>query len=241
MKIFILLSFLLLAKLSASQNVWTQDTDAMSDAKAQQIIDSYLENNATLSIELEEDIPEVQSFDFRENIFTVGIEVGFTSNTEKIYNVSGEKTQTFSSTDFKFTFGKDFTLWHEEYTEPTRLYLSYEYSLLSENISYTTFTFGLRENMFYWSLYKDETYNIYPTLHAELGSSSIDRDILSSSGSTTAFGVGVALVVDDNFEYFFNINSKSIDWEHPVDGIADEMSAYSLSIGLNYKLMYGDI
>ncbi len=240
MKLLLLLYILLLTNSFAKDNVWSKDTPSLSDAKSEKIIQMYQENNQT-NLEFVEDIDEEVVYDFRENILMFGLELGFSSNREKVYNTTGEKTENFSSSSVKLVFGKDFTLWHIDYTQPSRIYVSYEYTLINEDVSYTTFMVGLQENMFYWSLYKNDTLNIYPTFNLELGSSSITRDTFTSSGFTTGAGVGVALVYDDNFEYFINFHSKQVAWEHPVDGVADEMSSFGLNIGLNYKLMYGDI
>jgi len=240
LKLFILI-FILFTNSFANDNIWTKDTASMSESKSTKIINSYIENNNTNLTFIDSQEDEVITYPFRENILTIGLDLGYDYNSEKIYNTIGEKTDTFSSYSFKITFAKDFTLWHEEYTQPSRIYASYNIAYLDEDVSYSTFSIGLRENMFYWSIYQDSKLNIYPSVNFELGSSSISRETYTSSGFTSVIGAGITLVNDDNFEYFINFNSKSIDWDHPVDGIADEMSVYSISFGLNYKLMYGDI
>ena len=232
--------FILFTNSFANDNIWNKDTKSMSQAKSNKIINSYIENNNTHLTFFDSEKPE-ETCPFRENILVVGLGLAYDANSEKIYNNSGKKTETFSSYSFKMTFAKDFTLWHEEYTQPSRIYASYNYTYFDKDVSYSTFSIGLRENMFYWSIYQDGKLNIYPSVNVELGSSSITRETYTSSGFSTVIGAGITLVDDDNFEYFINFNSKSIDWDHPVDGIADEMSVYSINFGLNYKLMYGDI
>ena len=100
-------------------------------------------------------------------------------------------TEEFSSQNITLTLGKDFTLWHKDHTEPTRLYLTYSHSNISSNIHYNSYTLGLKENMFYWSLYKDTHFTLYPTFYLEMGSSSLRRNQQDISRFTTLYGAGV--------------------------------------------------
>jgi len=224
----------------ANENSWSKDTPTLSDTKSKKIIQAYIDGNTT-NIHFEDDTKNHITYNYRENILMFGFELARDFNSEKVYNLSGNKTEKFSSTNFKLLLGKDFTFWHDEYTQPSRLYASYSYNIINKDVTYTTSLFGLRENMFYWSIYKKNKLNLYPTFNLELGSSKITRSSFISSGFTLGTGTGLTLNMNDNFEYFININYKKTDWEHPIDGVADEMTSYCLSIGLNYKLMYGDI
>lgn len=235
-----LIALLLTTELFAVENAWTKNTPALSSSKSEAIIKAYEENN-TSKIIFDDDPKKVTDRVFDENIFMVGIAMAYEANSEKTYNKSGDKTENFSATNLTLTLGKDFTLWHEDNTEPTRLYMTYSYSNISADVSYSSYTLGLKENMFYWSIYKDAEFNLYPTLYLEMGSSSLTRNEQDISGFTTLYGAGITLAQHKNFEYMLNFHLKNIDWEHPVEGVADEMNVYSFTIGVNYKLMYGDI
>jgi len=237
----LLLSLLLIsAEVYAGTDAWTQNTQPLSQSKSEAIIKAYEENNNT-KIDFEDDPKEASTIVYDENIFMLGVAVAYESNSEKVYNKSGSKTESFSSSNIALTLGKDFTLWHEDNTEPTRLYGTFSYSNISSDVDYTSFTLGLKENMFYWSIYKDAKLNLYPTFYLEIGSSSLTRDKEEVSGFTTLYGAGLTLNHGKNLEYMLNFHLKNVDWDHPVDGVADEMNAYSVTIGINYKLMYGDI
>ena len=241
MKFFLSISILFCLNAFSQEIRWSKETTPLSENKAQQILEAY-KNKKEIDIKLEDDFSQKEeTYTFKENIFLFGLEVGVNSNSEKIYNKVSEKTSEYSSKRLKLLFAKDFTLWHEEYTQPSRLYGSFSYSFLDSNVKYTTFSMGLKENMFYWSIYKRDNFNLYPTFYLELGSSSITRETFTSSGFTKEGGIGIALSHGHNFEYYIDISSKSINWDHPIDGIADEMSSYGVSIGINYKIMYGDI
>ncbi len=226
--------------LNASDNVWSKETKVLSEEKSDRIIKAFV-NGETTEFNFEDDPnSKTKVYDFKKNIFVIGLSLGSDSYSEELSNKTGTKTLSYSSYDAKFTIGRDFTFWHNEYTQPTRLYLTYSFTKLSSDTDFTTWTLGLQENMSYWSLYKTNTYSIYPTLSFELGSSSIARDNNSISGFTTELNLGIKYVRDNNFEYFLKVSTNSIDWKHPIYGVADNMSAYGINLGLNYKLMYGD-
>jgi len=226
--------------LYGSDNIWSKDTPSISKEKSQKIIKAY-ESGDTSTLNFEND-PELKkkNFNFKENVFVIGFGLGYGSHSEKLSNTTGSETFSYSSLNTKIIVGKDFTMWNEEYTQPTRIYLSYLYTKLDSDVTYTTVGLGITENMRYFPLYKSASFTLYPTLSFELAQSSLSRDTLSATGLTTEINLGLAYTRDDNFEYYVNLFANSINWNHPVDGIADEMSGFGLYFGLNYKLNYGD-
>ena len=226
--------------LYASDNIWSKDTLPLETSKSIQIIDAYKSGDFS-TLKFANDVSNKPPlYDFKENIFVVGLSLGGASYNEELSNTTGSSSTSYSSYHTKLTIGKDFTMWHEEYTQPTRVYFTYAYTALDTDISFTTWTIGFCENMDYWSLYKTSSFNIYPTVAFEVGQSSISRESYSISGLTTEFSLGLTYTRDDNFEYFIDFFNDNIIWQHPVDGIADEMTGFGFRTGLNYKLNYGD-
>lgn len=226
--------------LNALDNVWSQDTVPLKKSKTTKIIDAYISgDSSTLEFENDE-IIKPALYDFKENVLVVGLSFGGASYDEELSNTKGSSSTSHSAYSTKFTIGKNFTMWNEEYTQPTRLYFTYAFTALDTDVDFTTWTIGIRENMDYWSLYKTSTYKIYPTVAFEVGQSSISRETYSISGLTTDFSIGLTYSRDDNFEYFINLFNENIIWQHPIEGIADEMRGFGLRTGVNYKLNYGD-
>ncbi len=252
------LLLILLGSLSlhASDNIWSKNTKTLTQSKSEQILQAY-ENSDTSELNFKDDSKKKPNlYNFKENIFVVGLSVGGASISEEISNKTGSVTSSYSSINTKLMIAKDFTLWNEEYTQPTRLFFSYAFTTLdndvdfttyslgireNNDVDFTTYSLGIRENMEYYTFYETASYRLYPTLSLELGKSYIDRGSESIQGFSTEINLGVNYVRDDNFEYFLNLSATSTNWSHPVDGIADEMSGFGLSIGLNYKLNYGDL
>ena len=239
-KILIVLYLLGYTVLSASNPIWSKDTQPLSETKKEKIVEAF-KNSDNLRIDFTDDlIPKRILYDFKENIFVIGLAVGGQEYSETLSNRSGSKTLSLSANTLEISLAKDFTLWHEDYTQPTRLYILYSITQLDSDIAFSTTSFGLRENMYYWSLYKTDSYNIYPTISIELGQSSLKREEYSISGYTAMADIGITYIRDANFEYFLNFDYSSINWKHPIDGVDDKMGGFGLSFGLNYKLMYGD-
>ncbi len=237
------LLLILLGSLSlvASDNIWSKDTKALNQEKSERILQAY-ESGDTSNLNFEDDKNKKSNlYDFTENIFVVGLSVGGASLSEEISNKTGSATSSYSAINTKLIIGKDFTLWNEEYTQPTRLFFSYAFTTLDNDVDFTTYSLGIRENMEYYTFYETANYRLYPTLSLELGRSHINRGSESIQGFSTEVNLGVNYVRDDNFEYFLNLAASSTDWKHPIDGISDEMSGFALNIGLNYKLNYGDL
>ena len=225
---------------SSSDYIWSKETKAMSQDKSDKIIQAFKSGDSS-DLNFEDDSSRKKNIlDFKENIFVLGLSLGAKSYSEEISNRNGSQTDSYSSYNLKFTLAKDFTLWHEEYTQPSRISFSYALTNINSDVDFTTWTLGLQENMYYWPLYKTSTYSIYPTASFELGSSKLDRAKSSMSGFTTQLAVGLTYIRDDNFEYFVNLSSDSIRWKHPLDGIEDEMIGFGVGFGVNYKIMYGD-
>ncbi len=239
LKTLFLLTFSLLLSANA-EYIWSQDTKTMSQEKSDTIIQAF--KNGDPSDLIFKDDPKRQKMisEFEENLMVFGLSLGSSSYTEEISNTQGSYSNNYSSYDLTFTLAKDFTLWHEEYTQPSRIYFSYALTKANEELDFSTWTLGLRENMFYWPLYKTSTYSIYPTASFEVGSSSIQRGSSSMQSLTTALQAGLTYTRYGNFEYFLNLSGDSIKWKHPIDGIADEMIGLGVKFGINYKLMYGD-
>ena len=220
--------------------IWSEDTEAMSQDKSDKIIQSFKDGDTSDLIFQDDSKREKNIINFKENILVLGLSLGRNTYTEKISNTTGSHSDTFSSSSLKFLLAKDFTLWHEEYTQPSRIYFTYSLNRVDSGIDFSTWTLGLQENMYYWPLYKTSTYSIYPTASLEIGSSKTDRGSNSMSGFTTEFQAGLTYSRFGNFEYFLNLSVDSINWKHPIDGIADEMTGLGINFGINYKFMYGD-
>lgn len=240
MKKILLLLTLSTLLFSEESYIWTQDTKAMSQEKSEKIIKAF-KNNTLSELTFEDDpIRDKKSLAFKENIFALGLSAGSSSYDEEISNTTGSQTSNYSVTNFKFTLAKDYTLWHKEYTQPTRIYFTYALNSLENDVDFSTWTLGLRENMYYWPLYSTPTYTLYPTASLEIGSSRLKRNSNTMSGFTTELEVGLSYSRYDNFEYALNLNMTSVAWKHPLDGVADEMQGIGVNFGVTYKFMYGD-
>ncbi len=236
--LLLLLSTTLL--LNASDYIWSKDTQTLTKEKSDKIIQAF-ENDDTSKLVFENDPKRSKNIhNFKENMFVLGLSLGINSYSEEISNTNGSKETTYSANNFKFLIGKDFTLWHEEYTQPSRVYFTYALTKVDSDVDFTTWSVGLRENMYYWSLYKTSSYNIYPTASFEFGASSLSRSSSSMSGLNSQAQVGLTYSRDDNFEYFVNLSASTTSWKYPIDGIADKMTGMGVNFGLNYKIMYGD-
>jgi len=234
----ILIMSLLFLNINAADNVWSEETQSLSKEKSDKIIRAYQDGNQSTSVF--EDDPKVKIIsDVEENILVVGLSLGFGSSEEEVSNTNGAYTTTYTHSNVKFTLGKDFTFWHEEYTQPTRLYMTYSYTGLSTDVDFTTVTVGIKENMRYWPLYETKHYTIFPTLSYEIGNSSLTRGSHDISGLTTEVNGGV-VYQRGNFEYIVKLAYNQISWEHPIDGIKDETQSFQFNMGLNYRWMYDE-
>jgi len=227
-----------LLSLSAADNVWTQETKGLSPEQRDAIIRAYRDGNET-TLEFEDDVIPIVISDIEDNILVVGASVGYGATTETVSNTVGAYDVDYTVSSFKLLLGKDFTLWHEEYTQPVRLYLQFTYAALSTDVSVTTFTFGIKENMRYWSFYQSENFSIYPSLSYEIGSSSLQRAAYEISGMTSEFAGGLTYQ-RGNFEYALNLVYNQTAWEHPVEGIKDESQGLQMHVNFNYRWMYDE-
>ena len=233
-----LIILLLFLNINAADNVWSEETESLSKAKSDKIIRAYQDGNQSISTF--EDDPKVKIIsDVEANILVVGLSLGFGSSEEEVSNQRGAYTTSYTHSNVKFTLGKDFTFWHEEYTQPTRIYMTYAYTSLSTDVDFTTFTVGIKENMRYWPLYETKTYSIYPTVSYELGSSTLTRGSNDISGFSTEVNGGVVYQRGD-FEYAINLAYNQMAWEHPIDGIKDETQSFQFNVGVNYRWMYDE-
>ena len=234
----ILIMSLLFLNINAADNVWSEETQSLSKEKSDKIIRAYQDGNqSTFTFE---DDPKVKIIsDVEANILVVGLSLGFGSSEEEVSNKSGAYTTDYTHSTVKLTLGKDFTFWHEEYTQPTRIYMTYAYTGLSTDVDFTTITVGIKENMRYWPLYETKSYVIFPTVSYELGSSSLTRGSNDISGFTTEVNGGLVYQRGD-FEYAVNVAFNQIAWEHPIDGIKDETQSVQFNMGVNYRWMYDE-
>ena len=232
------LSFSLVHTLSATDNIWTADTKAISPDKYNAIINAYQDTNQS-SFEFEDDITPHVISDIEDNILVLGLTLGYGTTTETVSNTRGSYDMDYTMSTVKLMLGKDFTLWHDEYTQPVRIYLRYSYSALSTKVDYTTITLGFQENMRYWPLYETDNDIIYPTLSYELGSSSLQRNAFDISGVTSEFTGGLTYQRGD-FEYALNLAYHQTAWQHPLDGIKDEVHGLQVYLNLSYRWMYDE-
>jgi len=232
----LLLLFLSLS-LSASQSSWSVKTPALSDSQTATIVAAY-EDNKTTNITFEDDPVAEFTPLYEDNILVLGASLGFGITQERVYNIKGEYTLDFTNANTKLMIGKDFTLWHADYTQPSRFFISYTYTYLSSKVGYHSYLFGYEERMRFWPLYQTDTSILYPTLSCAFGRSDLSRETYKISGRTSEFSTGLTYE-RQQFEYFFTFSYGQIVWEHPVEGIGDESSNYNLNVGLTYRFMYG--
>jgi len=235
-----------LSSLFAADNIWTQETKGMNTNRSQQVIDAYLVDKNITNITFEDD-PKVKKrkLSIIENILMLGVSLGVNSAEDTLSNTTGSKSSSYANYEFKFTIGKDFTFWHEPYTQPTRLYLNINYSSLGEEVSSLGWTIGLRENMTYWPLYTTPTYTIYPTFSFELGNATMTRNSFSVNGFILQTDIGLTYQQNHNLEYFLNFKANKSDWNYAqagkaFEGVVYETLSFGLLVGLNYKFNYED-
>jgi len=224
--------------LFAADNIWSQDTQTLSSQESEQAFKSYTQEH-DITLKFADDIVIKEASDIEDNILTVGVSLGYGTSTETVSNTTGSYDLDHTLGVAKVIIGKDFTFFHEEYTQPVRIYLTYAYTLLSEGVDYSTITIGIKENMRYWPLYKTNKYIIYPTLSYEIGNSSLKRASTKISGLTSEFRGGVNYA-RGHFEYGLEIAYNSIAWDHPIDGIKDESVGLQLHLCLNYRWMHDE-
>ena len=234
----IILLLILALTLQASDNSWSEDTPALSPSKTQTIVDAYEANNTT-NITFKDDVKRPYIPTYEDNILVLGLSLGFGMTQERVYNTAGEYTLDYTHSTGKLVLAKDFTLWHKDYTQPSRFFVSYGYTYLSSKVGYQTFLLGYEERMRYWSLYRTKKASLYPTLSVALGRSTLSRHEYLIQGSTSELSTGLSYE-RHNFEYFFTLNYNQVSWEHPIEGIGDESDNYSLNVGFNYRFMYGE-
>jgi len=237
----LLLAFMSLAlvlELYAADNIWSQDTKAVSEQEEQAAMRAYGKDR-NISITFDDDPVVKDVSDIEDNLLVVGLLLGYGSSSETVSNTTGSYSIDHSLSNFRVIIGKDFTFWHEEYTEPTRIYLALSYTALSTGVNYNSWGIGIKESMRYWSLYDTKNYTIYPTLFYEVGDSSLTRGDQSISGLTSEFGASI-VYERSYFEYEFAVAYNSISWDHPVDGIKDESTGFKAYLGVNYRWMYDD-
>jgi len=226
--------------LNASNYIWSKETPTLTKEKSKKIIQAF-ENDDTSELVFENDPKRTKDIhNFKENIFVIGLSLGMYSYNEEISNTNGSSENRYSANNFKFLVGKDFTLWHEEYTQPSRAYFTYAFTKINSDVDFTTWSIGLRENMYYWSLYKTASYNIYPTASFEFGKTRIKRSSGVIKGLNSEIQIGLTYARGYNFEYFINLSATATSLKYPLDGIADKMNGTGVNLGINYKLMYGD-
>ena len=239
-KIVFCTALFLSLNLAASDNTWTQDTQGLSKENSNKVIEAYTKGKELpLNLSFKDDKIDKEPLGIEENILVIGASFNYSSTTETLENTKGTKEESYSTSSLRFLLGKDFTFWHEQYTQPARFYLVYALNYLSSDVSTSSITFGLRENMFFWPLYSSPKSILFPTLSFEMGSSTLKRGSLSIGGLTSEASAGLTYQ-RGNFEYFANLNYTSITWDYPLDGIVDNSSSIGLNIGLTYKFMYGD-
>ena len=239
-KIAIIALLFIASSIEANEAVWTQNTKSMPKAKSEKIIQEYMKNSTLpVEIEFEDDAPASKTLGIYDNIFVIGATLGYLPTTETLSNTNGSKDESYAISRFQLSVGKDFTLWHEKYVEASRLFLNISYNILSTDLSSSSITFGLQENMSYWPLYTSGDALLFPLLSYELGSSTINRSNLSITGFTTELSAGL-MYQDTNLEYSVKAVSSSVSWTYPVEGIADDTNSLGLVFGVTYKFMYED-
>lgn len=240
MKKIALLTSSLLLSLYASDDTWTNETKAMSQEDSNKIITSYTEGKESpLNLTFKDDKPSKEELGIEENIMVIGASLSYSATSETLENTKGEKVEDYSTSSFRILIGKDLTLWHEQYTQPTRIFFDIAYNYLSSDLTSLHYTVGLRENMEYWPLYSTPKYTIFPTFSYALGNSTLKRQNQTIRGFSSEASGGLTYK-RGNFEYFANLIYTSVTWDYPIEGIIDNSSSLGLNFGLNYKLMYGD-
>ena len=223
----------------ASDNVWSKETQAIPQSQYENIIKNY-NSNTDSKLDFEDDREEITyRYGYNKTILTVGLSVGATK-----YDVSNKKDRiqdkdSYTASNIKFTLGKDFTFLHKEGTQPTRIFFTYAFEKLDNNLDFIIWTLGVRENMQYWSFYKNENSKIYPTVSIEVGKGRLEKVNYDISGITSEANIGLTYAYGNNFEYFFNL---SYDYAGLLDkkynDNIDRLSGFGCNLGITYKILY---
>jgi hypothetical protein len=237
----IIFSILCISSLAlSSENIWSQQTQTLDNAQTKDILKDFDKDKFELFNFKDEDEIELQDSYYDSNFMVFGIQATGLAYSEKLSNEKGSKTVDTNGYNIQLSIGKDFTLWHKDFTQPSRIYFKYSYSLLDSDIEMTSWGFGLKENMSYYSFYTTQNSKIYPTFSIEIAKAYIDRDNQTIHGLKSVGTLGVTYAYKKHMEYFLDLVCDYNDWKHPVDGISDQIIGYGLSLGINYKIMDGD-
>lgn len=227
--------------LYASDNIWSKETQAIPQSKYENIIKDY--NSKTDSkLDFEDDRGEITyRYGYNKTILNVGLSIGTTKhNVSNKLNLVQDKN-SYTTSNIKFTLGKDFTFLHKEGTQPTRIFFTYAFEKLDNELDFVIWTLGVRENMEYWSLYENKNSKIYPAVSLEIGKGTLEKLNYDISGITSEVNVGLTYAYGNSFEYFFNI---SYDYVYLLDkkynDNVDTFSGFGCNVGITYKILYDD-
>lgn len=238
---FMLLIMLSLSFLNATDNIWSKDTPSISASKSDSIIKEYnQEKNQKLNFE--DDVgAKNYKYNYKKSVLIVGLGVGTINYQETIKDDYTTQKNSYKSTNAKITVGKDFTFFHKEYTQPTRIFFTYAFERLEENQEFTIWTLGIRENMEYWSFYQTTKARLYPTISLEVGKANFQKLYYDISGISSQINLGTTYAYGDNFEYFVNLSYNYMALVNKYhDHKLDRITGFGLNIGLTYKIMYDD-
>lgn len=230
-----------LSIVNATDNVWSKDTQTISESKSDEIIKTYnQEHNSKLNFE--DDIGEKKSrYGYNKTILTIGLGIGSINYNETTTNSYTTEKNSYTSSNIKLTIGKDFTFLHKEQTQPTRIFFTYAFEKLENDLDFVIWTLGIRENMEYWPFYIGQNYKIYPTISLEVGKATLEKLQYDISGVISQVNLGATYAYKNNFEYFVNI---SYDYAGLVnkqyDDNIDRMNGFGINIGVTYKILYDD-
>jgi len=234
-----LLLFLSLINLTyADQAVWSKDTNtSISDTQVQEILKPYKQKEFT-NMSFVDDIKKVyKDTGYQRNMLILGLSLGTSGSTETISTDRDSTDYTYSGSNYKLVIGKDFSFWHEEYSQPFRVQFEYELTKLSSGVDFTSYSLAFKENFTYLPLYQTPDSNLFPFAALRLGTSRIEPVSTTYSGFTLGFDLGLTYQVRE-IEYSLSYEYTQHDFDYPVDGVRDLLQQNKFYLSFVYKFMY---
>ena len=217
---------------------WSDQTTPLDDSQVNKVL-NQAESKSFWDINLVDDKQE-NKYLVKSNLVVFSVNAGLSMLDETLSNKNGSKKTNLDIQELKFVLGKDFTLWHDEFHQYSRLFLAYTYSTTKDNVSYTTFSLGIQERMKYYTFYKIKNWNFYPKISIEAGTSTLKRSNYNIDGFTIEGGASIVAQYHYNYELSFDTTYKRTRWQYPVDGIDDSFEGFYVGLGFSYRIMYGD-
>ena len=221
-----------------ADTTWSDQTQPLDAKKVDEILNQD-QNSSFWKLNLINS-DQKDRYLFKSNLLVLSMQIGMSKGDETVSNKNGSRSANLDLKEVKLVLGKDFTLWHDEFHQYSRLFIAYSYTASQDNISYTTISLGLLERMRYYTFYKTKNWDFYPKISAEAGTSKLERDSYNIDGFTMEAGAGIVAQYRHNYECSLDMAYKTTRWQYPIDGIEDKFNGFYIGIGFSYRIMYGD-